>query len=302
MKLTDIQILKLGKTLHHIANNNIFYGQMFNNGRITSYTELAKLPFMTPHQLAQGYPFAYCCADTKTLSMGHLQEMSGEPVMNLYSDSDISHTAEMTARAFSIAGIEDDDTVLLISSEENSRAFFSTCEKLRHFMIPAGELSHKELFQLIADTDAAFLLGCASDLSDFVENCRNDSLPLEQSGLKGGIFTGKPFTNGTRKHIEKETGMEITQIFSQGDFFSGMACDCKMHDGFHVWDDHYIVEIIDPESEKQLPDGEEGELVITTVSLSALPLIRFRTGKKSKVMSREKCECGLATVKIAYTF
>ncbi|PLX70845.1 MAG: hypothetical protein C0602_04900 [Denitrovibrio sp.] len=301
-KLSDIQILKLGKTLYHIKNNNLFYSQMFTNGRITSYKELAKLPFMTWQLLAQGYPFAYCCADTETLSAGYIQSQGQEKIMNLYSDSDISHIAEMTSRAFSIADISDEDTLLLISGEDTSRAFTSTCEKLRHFMIPAHKLSHKELYQLIKDTDASYLLGDTSDLIKFVEDCRTSSLELSSLGLKGGVFSGKPLTEWNRKHIEKETGMDITLTAGIGDFFNGLASDCKMHDGFHVWDEHYIVEIINPETGETVEDETEGELVITTVSLNALPLIRFRTGKLTKIIDRSKCECGLKTVKIAYTF
>lgn len=300
LKLTDIQILKLGKTLHHISNNNFFYGQMFTNGRITSYNELGKLPFMSWHMLAQGYPFAYCCADTETLSLGHIQTEANKRLMNLYTDSDISHIAEMTSRSFSLAEISDEDTLILISSENRCRAFSSTCEKLRHFMIPADGLESRELFQLIKDTGASYLLGDTSDLTDFVEYCRRDSLELSETELKGGVFTGRPLTEGTRKHIEKETGMDITMVFGIGDFFTGLASDCREHDGFHVWDDHYIVEIINPETTETVKDGTEGELVVTTVSLNALPLIRFRTGRTSKIISRDKCRCGLHTVKIAY--
>lgn len=302
LKLTDIQILKLGKTIYHIKNNNFFYGQTFTNGRITSHKELEKLPFMTFDMLAQGYPFAYCCADTETLSIGHVQKHGDEQILNLYSDSDISHIAEMTARAFSIADISDEDTILLISPEDRCRAYVSTCEKLRHFLIPAHGMNHKELYQLIKDTDTTYLLGDAANLIDFVEKCRESSLTLTDTGLKGGVFCGKPLTEGTRKHIEKETGMNIVMTYCQGDFFSGLASDCKMHDGFHVWDDHYIIEVVNPETGNPVKDGQEGELIITTVSLNALPLIRFRTGKMTKVLTRGKCDCGLLTVKIAYPF
>ncbi len=95
--------------------------------------------------------------------------------------------------------------------------------------------------------------------------------------------------------------MDIFQTSSFGDFLTGFSADCKEHDGMHVWDDHYLAEIIDKKTGKPVKDGDEGgELVVTSLSLTALPLVRFRTGKISKIISREKCECGLHTVKISY--
>jgi len=302
LKLTDVQILKLGKTLHHIKNNNIFYGQTFTNERITSYSSLAKLPFLTYAMLAQGYPFAYSCADTKGLVSAHTTEVNKEPVMNLFTDTDILHIAEMTARTFSIAGITDEDTLLLISSENSCPAFTNVSEKLRHFLIHTGSSDYKQLFELINDTDASCLLGDTRDITAFVEYCRENSLSLSETSLRSGVFCGKPLSEGTRKHVEKEAGMYIYMTAGFGPFLHGMATDCKAHDGMHLWDDHYIAEIIDSNTGAVLPDGEEGELVITTLTLEALPLIRFRTGKKSKIVSREKCECGLDAIKIGYPF
>ncbi|ADD69744.1 coenzyme f390 synthetase II [Denitrovibrio acetiphilus DSM 12809] len=299
LKLTDIQILKLGKILHHIRNNNLFYSRILPDERITSYEALSSLPFMTNELLAQGYPFAYSCADTKGLITGRIQQINKEPVMNFFTDNDITHIAEMTARTLSIAEVTDEDTLLLISGHDEYPSFADACEKLRHFLIHAGKLSHRKLYQLINDADANCLMGTTKDITAFIEYCRENSLELTETSLKSGIFCGKPLSNGTRKHLEKESGMDIYMTAGFGIFLHGMASDCKEHDGMHLWDDHYIVEIIDDEG-KILPDGEEGELVITTLTLEALPLIRFRTGRKSAIVSREKCTCGLHTVKIDY--
>lgn len=299
IKLSDIQILKLGKTLHHIKNNNFFYGQLYKDHRISTYDALAELPFITYSMLAQGYPFAYSCADTKGLVSAYAHTVDKNPLMNLFTDTDILHIAEMTARTFSIAEISDEDTLLLISGENVCPAFSNVSEKLRHFLIHTGDISHAKLFEMITDTDASCLLGETKDITALVEYCREKGLDLTSTSLRSGVFCGKPLTEGTRKHIEKESGMNIYMTAGFGTFLHGMASDCAEHDGMHLWDDHYIAEIID-DNDKVIPDGEEGELVITTLSLQALPLIRFKTGKKSKIISREKCGCGLHTVKIAY--
>lgn len=300
IKLTDIQILKLGKTIHDIKSSNFFYGQRFPEGRITTYNGLTKLPLLTFDMLAQGYPFAYSCADTKSLISGRIQTEDKEPVMNLHTAVDLAHNAEMLARAFSIAELTEEDTLILISPQESCPQYVNTCEKLRHFLIPAGNLSHKKLFALIKDTEATCLLGDTADLTKFVETCRTTSMELTETDLRTGIFTGKPLTDGTRKHIEKESGMEVFHTPAFGDFLTGMGCDCKEHNGLHVWDDHYLAEIIDPETGKQLPDKTEGELVVTALSLTALPLIRLRTGRTASIISRDKCACGLAATKISY--
>ncbi len=146
LKLTDIQILKLGgKTLHHIHNNNFFYGQRFPAGRISDYKEFCKLPFMTYEILAQGYPFAYSCADNKTLTTGgKMQRIDKLSVMNLYAQDDHEHIAEMLSRSFSIAGITDEDTIILISDTPQCSAYINTGRKLNHFLINAASLTPKK--------------------------------------------------------------------------------------------------------------------------------------------------------------
>lgn len=298
-KLTDIQILKLGKTLHHINTNNFFYGQQFPAGRVISYEELAKLPMMDYKSLAKSYPFALSCADTTALISARIQKHDKDPVMNLFTINDLSHIAEMTARAFSIAGITQEDTIILISGEETCWHILNTCEKLQHFLIPAAGMTGDRLMQLVRDTEATCLTGTTDDLIKFVEFCRETSFELTETSLEKGLFCGRPLTEGTRKHIEKESGMNVYVTGGFGNFLTGACTECRLHDGMHVWDDHYIAEIIDTEG-NQAEDGTDGELVVTTLSLSALPLVRFRTGKTSKIISREKCECGLTTPKISY--
>jgi len=301
-KLTDIQILKLGKTIHHIKNSNFFYGQNFSTDRVTTPDDLAKIPFMSYQILMQGYPFAYSCADTRELVYGSLRSVEKEPVMNLFTDNDISHIVEMTSRAFSLAEITDEDTILLLTEEEKSFAIAETAKKLKHFLIPANNLSCKKVLQLIQDTGTTSLAGDISDLVKFVDECRESSLDLSETEIRTGIFCGKSLKEGARNHILRETGMTVYTAASAGIFLHGLGCDCEKREGFHIWDDHYIAEIIDPETGKHVEDGSEGELVVTTLSLEALPLIRFRTGKTAKIVSREKCRCGLHTPKISYIY
>jgi len=302
-RLSDIQILKLGKTLHHIKNSNFFYGQRFPDKKISTYSELAKLPLMSFESLAQGYPFAFSCCDTADIVKCH-QSFAGssQPVMNILNDFDMEHTAEVSSRAYSIAGINGEDSILMISPAEKYPGFLYTSERLKHFVITASDISPKNILNLINDTESTCLFGDTADLSALIEEAKSQSINLHESPLSKGVFCGKPLTEGTRKHFEKEYGIEAFSITDFSGLLFGMGAECRNHEGIHIWDDHYLAEIINSETGQPLPDGETGELAVTTLTHTALPLIRFCTGKKASVVSREKCECGLTSLKISYFY
>jgi phenylacetate-CoA ligase len=126
-------------------------------------------------------------------------------------------------------------------------------------------------------------------------------MKIELPKLKIGIFGAESFSEGMKKRIEAELGIQAYDIYGMTETggVGTLGMDCPARCGIHVWEDHYIIEVIDPVSGKILPDGEVGELVVTSLTRKALPVIRFRTGDLSKIVSRKKCDCGRTHIRIA---
>lgn len=303
-KLTDIQLLRLGKTLHHIKKSNPFYWSRYETDRIASYEDLAKMPFMSKDILRQGYPFAYACADTKNCMRMHMSSgTTGKPIINPMTENDVIQWGDMVARCYTTAGVTSEDTVQITPSFglfNGGFGFHYGAERLKAFIIPAGAGRSLLQLQFIRDLETTVLCAIASYPMRLIEVAKQNEINLKDTKLRVGIFGAETWTDGMRKRIEKEMGIDSYDIVGMTETGGvGMGIDCKYHDGIHIWDDNYLIEIVDPETGEPLPDGEEGEMVVTTLTREGLPLIRYRTRDITKIISREPCKCGLHTVKVA---
>ncbi|MGE4317257.1 MAG: phenylacetate--CoA ligase family protein [Deferribacterales bacterium] len=303
-KLSDIQLLKLGTTLHHIKNSNSFYWSRYESDRVTSYEDLTKMPFMTKEILRTGYPFAFACVDPKKCMRMHMSSgTTGHPIINPMTESDVSQWGDMMARCYTTAGVTSDDIVQITPSFglfNGGFGFHYGAEKLKSFIIPMGAGRSMLQLQFIKDLETTCLCAIASYPMRLIEVAKQEDFDFRKTKLRVGIFGAETWTDGMRKRIEREMGIESFDIIGMTETGGvGLGIDCTEHDGIHVWDDHYIVEIINPETGEPLPDGQEGEMVVTTLTREGLPLIRYRTRDITKIISREPCKCGLHTVKVA---
>jgi len=303
-KLTDIQLLKLGTTLHHIKKSNPFYFQRYETDRVTSYEDLTKMPFITKDILRQGYPFAYACADTKNCMRMHMSSgTTGKPIINPMTEGDVNQWGEIMARCYTAAGVTSEDTVQITPSFglfNGGFGFHYGAERLKSFIIPMGAGRSLLQLQFIKDLETTCLCAIASYPLRLMEVAKQEGFNFKETKLRVGIFGAETWTDGIRRRIEKEMGIETFDIIGMTETGGvGLGIDCKDHSGIHVWDDHYIVEIVDPETGEPLPDGVEGEMVVTTLTREGLPLIRYRTRDITKIISRGPCKCGLHTVKVA---
>lgn len=303
--LTDIQKEGLAKTIRRIKKFNREYANHFSlPDKVETYEELSHLPFLTKDMLRLGYPFGYLCDDRNNLSRMHMSSgTTGTPIINPMTANDVENWAEIMCRCLQTAGLTGSDVLQVTPSFglfNGGFGFHFGAQKLGAFTIPAGAGRSGLQLKLIRDLEVTALAAIASYPLRLLEIARQENFDFSQTKLKTGIFGAEVWSDGMRKRIEQITKIKTYDIIGMTETGGvGMGIDCADKSGIHIWDDFYIVEIIDSKTGKPLPDGEEGEMVVTTLAREGLPLIRYRTSDITKIVSREKCACGRQTIKVA---
>ena len=306
-ELHALQLIRLKKVVRLSYDNNIHYRNKMdaagiNPEDIRSLDDLTNLPFMTKDDFRATYPLGMLCVDKKQLREMHMSSGStGVPVVMAYTDDDIAQWAECMARCYYMAGINQGDVIQITPSFglfNGGFGFYHGARMAGLFIIPTGAGNTPRQIRLMKDFNVRALLGVVSygiRIMEILEEQKTD-LP----DLKIGIFGAETFSNSMRKKIEGGLGIETFDIYGMtetgGVGTTGM--DCPAHEGIHVWEDQYITEVVDSQTGKPLPDGSTGEVVLTSLTRSAIPVIRFRTRDISWIQSREKCICGRTHIRI----
>jgi phenylacetate-CoA ligase len=288
-------------------NNPVFQGKFHRAGidarNVKGLDDLPRLPFMSKEDFRTGYPLAMCCVDRKQIVEMHMSSGStGTPVVMPYTRADILQWGECMARCFRMAGAEPGDVVQITPSFglfNGGFGFYHGAQQVGLFVIPAGAGNTPRQIKLMRDFSTRVLTGVVSYGVRIMEVLaeQKDSLP----DLKIGMFGAEAFSESMKKKLAAGLGIEVFDIYGMTETggVGTLGLDCCAHDGIHVWEDHYIVEVVDLEIGQAVPDGEIGELVITALTREALPVIRFKTGDLTRIVSRERCACGRTHVRIA---
>jgi phenylacetate-CoA ligase len=223
------------------------------------------------------------------------------PVVMAYNNHDLEQWAECMARCYRMAGIEEGEAIQITPSFglfNGGFGFYHGARKAGLFIIPTGAGNTKRQIKLMNDFKVKAVMGVVSYGIRIME-------VLEETGqtipsLTIGMFGAETFSDAMREKIENGLGIEAFDIYGMtetgGVGTTGM--DCEAHNGIHIWEDQYILEVIDPQTRKPVEDGEEGEVVFTSLNRESIPVIRFRTGDISRVVSRQPCPCGRTHVRI----
>jgi phenylacetate-CoA ligase len=217
------------------------------------------------------------------------------------TEGDVEADIALQCRSNKIAGVEASDTVQLLIpldfivptlKEAVSRVILSM----------AGRMTLDHQIKLAKVVGTTVLLGFPSQVLRFVTRAREIGIDIKRdTSLRLALLSGEPLATPVKKRLEKESGMALYEQygFAEASMRGPIACECSQRDGLHVWADRYLVEVIDPETLEVLAPGEEGELVVTTLTKEAMPLIRYRTGDVAKILGYEPCPCGRTHPKIA---
>ena len=260
-------------------------------------TELAELPFTVKDDLREHYPLGLLAVPRATLRRIHASSGTrGRPTVVGYTASDLEVWTEVMARCMAMAGVRAGMVVHNAYGYglfTGGLGFHQGAERLGAVVIPvSGGVTARQAL-LLRDLQGQVLCSTPSYALHIAQGLRDAGIGTDELALELGMFGAEPWTEGMRAQLEAELGLTALNIYGLSEIVGpGVACECpEARDGLHVQEDHFLVEVVDPDSGEPLPDGRDGELVFTTLTKEALPLVRYRTGDIAS-LTREPCACG----------
>jgi phenylacetate-CoA ligase len=221
---------------------------------------------------------------------------TGNPVLNPYTRADVEQWAEVMARCYVAAGVGARDVIQITASFglfTGGFGFHYGAERIGAMVIPAGAGRTSLQLQVMRDLGATVLTGISTYPLRILEVAREEQFDLDSLSLRVAILGAEMWSDDLRRLIERELHITTFDIFGMTETGGpGLGIDCQAREGIHVWEDHYFCEVVDPVTGAPRPDGEEGELVVSTLTREGLPLIRYRTHDLTRVLSRSRCACG----------
>ncbi|MCP4418764.1 MAG: phenylacetate--CoA ligase [Chloroflexi bacterium] len=305
--LLNIQLERLQATLRRIQSNNPEYRTHLRGmgaNEVNKLDDFRHFPFMDKATLREAYPFGFTCAPQTDFMRMHMSSgTTGTPVICPHTPHDVQQWGEIMARCLSSAGIGRDDVLQITPSFglfNGGFGFHYGATALETMIIPIGPGRTKLQLKFMQDIGTTAIVGIATYPLRLIEVAQKEGFDFRRdTQLRVGVFGSEIWSDELRKRIENIMGIESFDIIGMTESGGvGMGIDCVHHNGIHVWEDHYLVEFIDPESREPVADGEWGEMVFTTLTREALPLIRFRTRDISRVISRETCACGRTSLRM----
>ena len=308
--LAALQLKGLQKTLRRVWGCDWWRDLLHKRGMsdpqdVKSLDDLRNLPFLTKEDFREAYPLKMSTVDRRELLEFHMSSGStGTPVVMAYTKNDLNQWADTMARCFTMAGLEAGDTFQIMPTFGLFNGGFGCyhgCRKAGLFCVPASSGNTERQIKLMRDFHVKGFCSVVSYVPRIIEKLDADaSGDHDIPSLRVGIFGSETFSDEMRKKIENRLHIECFDIYGMTETggIGTTGQDCSAHAGIHVWDDYYITEVIDPATGKNVPDGEYGEVVFTSLSREAMPIIRYRTHDISRIISREKCACGRTHIRI----
>lgn len=300
-ELEKQQVEGLKETIR-LAENSAFYQKVFKENRITadsiqSLEDLEKIPFTTKEDLRNNYPFGMAAIPLRQCVRLHSSSgTTGNPTVVLHSAKDIDEWANQVARCMYMVGLRDTDIFQNTSGYgmfTGGLGFQYGAEKLGALTVPAAAGNTKRQLKFITDFETTCLHIIPSYATRLAEVMQESGIdPKRDTKLHTVCIGAEPHSEAQRKRIEELLGVKAYNCFGMSEMNGpGVAFECTEQNGMHIWEDYVIVEIIDPVTLKPVPDGEVGELVLTTLKREAMPLLRYRTRDLTRIIPGD-CPCG----------
>jgi phenylacetate-CoA ligase len=301
-KIAALQLKRLRQTVKNAYDNVPLHRKRMRKlgiepGDIKSLQDLAHLPFTVKGDLRDHYPFGMFARPRAKLARLHASSgTTGKPTVVGYTLKDIATWADLMARSMACAGARPGDVV----HNAYGYGLFTGglgahygAERLGATVVPMSGGSTERQIVLITDFAARVLCSTPSYALAIAEVAEKEGVDLRKSKLRIGLFGAEPWSEAMRNEIQIRLGLKAVDVYGLSEILGpGVACECEeVQAGLHGWEDHFIFEVIDPETGKPVPEGGQGELVITTLTKEALPMLRYRTRDITRV-STERCDCG----------
>ena len=294
-ELQALQLERLKWSLQHAYDNVPHYRKAFDDAGVhpadlKSLADLSKFPFTEKKTLRDNYPFGLFAVPREQVVRVHASSgTTGRPTVVGYTKKDIDTWADVVARSIRAAGGRQGDMVHIAYGYglfTGGLGAHYGAERLGCTVVPMSGGQTEKQVQLICDFQPSIIMVTPSYMLNIVEEFKRQGLDPAASSLKVGIFGAEPWTNEMRRTIETEAGIDAVDIYGLSEVMGpGVASECiESKDGPVIWEDHFYPEIIDPETGEVLPDGEEGELVFTSLTKEALPIVRYRTRDLTRLL------------------
>lgn len=310
-EMHNLQSSRLNSMVSRVYHNVPFYRtkmqqQGIEPGDIKSIDDLVKLPFTTKQDLRDNYPFGLFAVPKSEVVRFHASTgTTGKPTVVAYTRKDIETFSEVVARALACTGATKEDIVQVAYGYglfTGGLGLHYGAEKLGAAVVPISGGNTAKQIQLLQDFGSTVLACTPSYAAHLAEVLEEEGIDPKELPLRIGIFGAEPWTLAMRDKIEQ--GLQITayDIYGLSEIIGpGVSVSCEHQDGLHIAEDHFVPEIINPDTLLPMPYGETGELVFTTISKEAMPLIRYRTRDLSS-LNYEPCACGRTSVRMAKIF
>ena len=302
--MTSDQFALLAKQLENLKDRSAFYAKKFEGidlASIKTQADFEKLPFSEKADLREAYPLGLAAVPEEQIVRIHSSSgTTGTPVIVPYTAKDVDDWGEMFKRCYEIAGITNRDRIHITPGYGLWTAgigFQNGAEKLGAMAIPMGPGNTNKQIQMMIDLKSTVLCATASYALLLAEEIEKRGIQ-DQIHLRKGIIGSERWGAKTRERIQEILGIELYDVYGLTEIYGpGIGISCPENDGMHVFNDYVYVEIIDPETGEVLPDGEWGEIVLTTLQKEGAPLIRFRTHDLSRIVPGT-CACGREDVRL----
>jgi phenylacetate-CoA ligase len=294
-ELQALQLDRLRWSLRHAYDNVAHYRRAFDEAGVhpddlKTLADLAKFPFTDKKTLRDNYPFGMFAVPREKVVRVHASSgTTGKPTVVGYTQRDIDTWANVVARSIRAAGGRPGDMVHIAYGYglfTGGLGAHYGAERLGCTVVPMSGGQTEKQVQLIQDFQPSVIMVTPSYMLNIVEEFKRQGIDPARSSLRVGIFGAEPWTDAMRKEIEEQAGIDAVDIYGLSEVMGpGVASECiESKDGPVIWEDHFYPEIIDPDTGDVLPDGEEGELVFTSLSKEALPIIRYRTRDLTRLL------------------
>ena len=298
MKISQTQLDLVNRQIRALIEAGSFYGKKLEEAGVTGVAtaeDFENLPFSEKADLRDAYPLGLMTAPEEEIVRIHSSSgTTGLPVIIPYTAKDVDDWATMFARCYEYAGITNKDRIHITPGYGLWTAgigFQAGAEKLGAMAIPMGPGNTEKQLQMMMDMKSTVLCATSSYALLLAEEIEKRGIK-DKICLKKGVIGSERWGEAMRKRISEELGIELYDIYGLTEIYGpGIGINCKYDTGMHYWDDFLYIEIIDPVTLKPVPDGEPGEIVITTLVKEGAPLIRYRTHDLSRIVPGE-CPCG----------
>jgi phenylacetate-CoA ligase len=300
-EIEQLQLERLQAMLNRLYSDVSYYRSLLDSAGLLpsefrTLDQLASIPFTRKQTLRDNYPYGLFAVPLReVVRIQASSGTTGQPVVTGYTRNDIKHWTELVARLFCAARVAKDDVVQICLDYglfSGGLGFHYGAEEIGASVIPASTINPEAQLDIMRHYKTTALVSVPTFAARLLHLAQERSIPPQELSLKTVILTGEPWLESARDRIERGFHVQAFDAYGVSEVMGpGISCECEVRNGLHLAEDHFIPEIVNPQTGDVVCDGEEGELVLTTITKEAFPLLRFRTGDLTAI-ERSPCPCG----------